>query len=134
MNDEEAEDESNVCRTYMRRRGEEKGNGRWRRDTRCCTGGAPRSRNQGRWTEEVATAVGEKRGAWKIIECFRDKGEHPSTGLRHLYGQTKKAARMVVDRARRSMEEALYRKLDEDCGKKMIFKMARDRTEDGRDV
>ena len=28
----------------------------------------------------------------------------------------------------------MYRKLDEDGGKKMIFKMARDRTEDGRDV
>ena len=32
------------------------------------------------------------------------------------------------------MEEELYRKLDEDGGKNMIFKMARDRTEDGRDV
>ena len=32
------------------------------------------------------------------------------------------------------MGEALYRKLDEDGGTKMIFKMARDRTEDGRDV
>ena len=30
--------------------------------------------------------------------------------------------------------EELYRKLDVDDGKKMIFKMARDRTEDGRDV
>ena len=30
--------------------------------------------------------------------------------------------------------EELYRKLDEDGGKNMIFKMARDRTEDGRDV
>ena len=39
-----------------------------------------------------------------------------------------------MDRARRSMEEELYRKLDEDGDKKMIFKMARDRTEDGRDV
>ena len=39
-----------------------------------------------------------------------------------------------MDRARRSMEEELYRKLDEDGGKKIIFKMARDRTEDGRDV
>ena len=39
-----------------------------------------------------------------------------------------------MDRARRSMEEELYRKLEEDGGKKMIFKMARDRTEDGRDV
>ena len=32
------------------------------------------------------------------------------------------------------MKEELYRKLDEDGGEKMIFKMARDRTEDGRDV
>ena len=29
------------------------------------------------------------------------------------------------------MEEELYRKLDEDGDKKMIFKMARARTEDG---
>ena len=39
-----------------------------------------------------------------------------------------------MDRVWGSMEEELYRKLDEDGGKKMIFKMARDRTEDGRDV
>ena len=32
------------------------------------------------------------------------------------------------------MEEELYRKVDEDGGKKMIFKMAWGRTEDGRDV
>ena len=53
-----------------------------------------------------------------------------------MYGQKKKAARRAVDRARRSrpMEEELYRKLDEYGGKQMIFKMARDRTDDGRDV
>ena len=39
-----------------------------------------------------------------------------------------------MDIARRSMEEELYRKLDEGGGKQMIFKMARDRTEDGREV
>ena len=39
-----------------------------------------------------------------------------------------------MDRERRSMEEELYRKLDEDGGKKMMFKMARAITEDGRDV
>ena len=38
-------------------------------------GGTPRSRNQGRWTEEVTKAVGEKREAWKMIEGFRDRGE-----------------------------------------------------------
>ena len=39
-----------------------------------------------------------------------------------------------MDRARMSMKEELYLKLDEDGGKNMIFKMARDRTDDGRDV
>ena len=32
------------------------------------------------------------------------------------------------------MEEELYRNLDEDGSKKMIFKMARDRADDGKDV
>ena len=39
-----------------------------------------------------------------------------------------------MDIARRSTDEELYRKLDEDGGKQMIFKMARCRTEDGREV
>ena len=97
-------------------------------------GGTPRIRNQGWWTEEVAKAVEEKREAWKMIECIKDRGEQPPNSLKHLYGQKKKAARRAVERARRSTEEELYRKLDEDGGKKMIFKMARDRTEDGRDL
>ena len=71
-------------------------------------GGNSRSRNQGWWTEEVAKAVREKREAWKMIEGFRDRREQPHTGLRHLYGQTKKAARRAVDRTRKSMEEDLY--------------------------
>ena len=70
-----------------------------------------------------------------MIERIRDSGEQPSTGLKHMYGQKKKTAdRRAVDRARMSMEEELYRKLDEYGGKKMIFKMAQDRTEDGRGV
>ena len=97
-------------------------------------GSTPRSRNQEWWTEEVAKAVEEKLEAWKMIECIKDRGEQPPASLKHLYGQKKKAAMRAVDRARRSMEEELYRKLDEDGGNKMIFKMARDRTEEGRDV
>ena len=69
-----------------------------------------------------------------MIECIKETGQQPPTILKHLYGQKKKADRRVVDIARRSMEEELYRKLDEDGGKKKIFKMAWDRTEDGRDV
>ena len=66
---------------------------------------SPRSRNQGWWTEEVTKAVGEKREAWKMIECIKDRGEQSPTSLKHLYGQKKKANRSTVDRARRSMEE-----------------------------
>ena len=76
----------------------------------------------------------EKREAWYMIEGIGDRGEQPLTGLRYLYGQKMKVARRAVDRARMSMEEELYRKLDKYGGKKTIFKMARDRTEDGRDV
>ena len=41
-----------------------------------------------------------------------------------------------MDIARRSTDEELYRKLDKDGSKQnlMIFKMARDRTEDGREM
>ena len=77
---------------------------------------------------------GGEAGAWKMIEGIRNRGEQPPTNLGHLYGQKKKVARRAVDRARRSMEEELYQKLDEYGGKKLIFKMARVRTEDGRDV
>ena len=54
----------------------------------------------------MAKAVGEKRGVWKMIECIRVRGEQPSTGLRQLYGQKKKAAMRAVNRAR----EAHHRK------------------------
>ena len=81
----------------------------------------------------MAKAVGEKREALKVIEDIRDRaGNDPPAW--HLYGQKKKAARKAMDRARRSMEEELYRKLDGDGAKKMIFKMARDGIEDGRDM
>ena len=53
-----------------------------------------------------------------ILECIKDRGEQPPTSLKHMYGQKKKAARRAVDRARRSMEEELYRKLDEYGGNK----------------
>ena len=79
--------------------------------------------------------MGEKQKAWNMIDCINIRGEQPPTSLKHLYGQKKKkAARRAVDKARRSMEEELYRKLDEDGGKQMVFKMARYRTEDGREV
>ena len=52
----------------------------------------------------------------------------------HLYGQKKKAAKKAVDKARNDMEADLYAKLDEDAGKKMIYKMARHRNENSKDV
>ena len=56
-------------------------------------------------------------------------GNQPDGGMLHLYGQKKKAAKKAVDKARNDMEADLYTKLDEDAGKKMIYKMARYRNE-----
>ena len=61
-----------------------------------------------------------------MIEGIKENGEQPNTTLQQLYGQ-KKAARRAVDKAKREMEEELYRQLDEGCGKKLTCKMARER-------
>ena len=93
-----------------------------------------RSKNQEWWTDEVARVVDEKREVWKKIETIKDRGEQPSVAMKHLYGRKKKAARRAVDKAGQKMEEELYKTLDEDGGKRMIYKMARDRNEESKDV
>jgi len=57
--------------------------------------------------------------------------------LLHLYGQKKKAARRAVDvdKARINKAEEVHTKLEkEDSGRKMIYKLASDRDEDGKDM
>ena len=55
-----------------------------------------------------------------MIDEIKENGEQPNTTIQHLYGQKKKVNRRAVDKAKKEMEEELYRKLDEDCGKKLI--------------
>ena len=82
------------------------------------------------------SSEGEKREAWKMIEGIRDRGTQPPTGLRHLYGQKKKAARG------RWVEHEEYGGIGPYCtgsltkmvAKKIIFKMARDITDGRRDL
>jgi len=83
------------------------------------------------WTKEVERAVKEKREVWKELEVIRDSGVQPDLALRHLCGQNKRAARRAVERTRGDVEDSIYRQLDEDGGRKLIFKMARDRKEEG---
>ena len=97
-------------------------------------GGSARKVNQGWWTEDVKRAVNEKREVWKKIEGRRDRGEQTDVALRHLYGQKKKAASRAVERARANAEASIYRQLEEDGGKKAIYRMSRERKEDGKDV
>ena len=97
-------------------------------------GGMSRSSNQGWWKSEVAEAVCEKKEAWKEIEKTQERGNEPDARMIHTYGQKKSAAKRAVDKARRDMEAYVYSKLDEDGGKKMIYKMARDRDENSKDV
>ena len=86
-------------------------------------------KESGWWTTEVASAIREKKEAWKVIEKIKVIGNQPDEGMLHLYGQKKKAAKRAVDKARNDMEADLYTKLDEDAGKKIIYKMARHRNE-----
>ena len=97
-------------------------------------GGMSRSSNQGWWTSKVAEAVCEKKEAWKEIEKTKERGNEPDARMIHTYGQKKRATRRAVDKARRDMEADVYSKLDEDGGKKMIYKMARDRDENSKDM
>ena len=83
------------------------------------------------WTKEVERAVEEKREVWKKLEEIRDRGVQPELALRHLYGQKKRVARRAVEMARREMEDSIYKQLDDDGGRKLILKMARDRKEEG---
>ena len=97
-------------------------------------GGMSRSSNQGWWTSEVAEAVCEKKEAWEEIEKTKERGNEPDARMIHTYGQKKRAAKRAVGKARRDKEADVYSKLDEDGGKKMINKLARDRDYSSKDV
>ena len=72
-----------------------------------------KSKNKsGWWTTEVASAIREKKEAWKVIEKIKVNGNQPDGGVLHLYGQKEKAAKKAVDKARNHTEADLYTKLD----------------------
>ena len=96
--------------------------------------GGKARKNQEWWTTEVASAIREKKEAWKVIEHIKVNGNQPDGGMLHLYGQKKKAAKKAVDKARNDMEADVYTKPDDDAGKMMIYKMARHRNENSNDV
>ena len=97
-------------------------------------GGMSMSSNQGWWTSEVAEAICEKKEAWKEIEKTNERRNEPDARMIHTSRQKKRAAKRAVDKARRGVEADVYSKLDEDGGKKMIYKMARDRDENSKDL
>ena len=83
---------------------------------------------------QVASAIREKKEAWTVIEKIKVNGNQPDGRMLHLYGQKKTAAKEAVDKPRNDMEADLYTKLDDDAGKKMVYKMARHRNEYSNDV
>ena len=84
--------------------------------------------NQEWWTTEVASAIRGKGKPEVLLNISR------STGISLIFPQyeqrkmslccKKKAAKTAVGKARNYMESHLYTKLDEDGGKKMIYKIA----------
>ena len=69
-----------------------------------------------------------------MIECIKKQRGPTNHQLKSPVWPEEEGSQGAVDIARRSTDEELYRKLDEDGSKQMIFKMARDRTEDGREM
>ena len=100
-------------------------------------GSASKSKNQTWWIEDVAQAISQRNERCMKgdgSDVIKENGGQPDVAMQHLYGQKKKTVRRAVDKAKREMEEELYRKLDEDSGKKMISKMAHEMDEDSKDV
>ena len=79
-------------------------------------------------------ATEEKNEVLKMIEKIKDRERRPDAGLLHMFGQMKRAARIVVDKVINDMEEEVYNKLEEDGGKKMVYKLARDRDGDRKEM
>ena len=75
-----------------------------------------------------------KKEVWKEIKKTKEGGNQPDARVMHTYGQKKKAAKRIVDNLRRDLEADVYSKLDEDGGKKMIYKMARYKYANVKDV
>ena len=76
---------------------------------------------------------GGKREAREMTECIRDRGEEqpPPTCVAR---RRRQPGGQWTEHEAVWRKNCMYRTFDEDGSKKMIFKMARNRTEDGRDV
>ena len=61
-----------------------------------------RTRHGGTRTSD---AIREVRDVWKEVEVIKDVAD---VAIQHLYGQKKKRARRVVDKARKEMEEERF--------------------------
>ena len=55
-------------------------------------------------------------------EKTKERGNQPDAKMMHTYGQKKNATKRAVDKARRDTEADMNSMLDEDDGKKMIYK------------
>ena len=60
--------------------------------------GGKARKNQEWWTTEVASAIREKKEAWKVIANMKANGNQPDGGMLHLYGQKKKQPRKLWTR------------------------------------
>ena len=96
--------------------------------------GGKARKNQEWWTTEGASAIREKRKPGRLLKRSRSTEISLTEGCCIYMDRRKKTAKKAVDKARNDMEADLYTKLDEDAGKKMIYKMARHRNENSKDV
>ena len=89
--------------------------------------GKKHDREEWWWTEEVQTAIEEKRETRKELEL------QPSTEARRRYKIAKTAAKWAVKQAKERAEDDLYHELEPLVARKKINKLAKTRKEGQED-
>ena len=96
--------------------------------------GKGRRKNQEWWTAKVSEAIEAKREAWKKIERTKKEGSQPNAQDLKQYRILKNIAKKAVAEARMNAQKELYEKVEEDAGRKLIYRLAKDRDLDSNDM
>ena len=92
-----------------------------------------RRKKQWWWNEDVRQATKEKRAAWKAVENERGDTKQKED-LTRKYREMKNHAKKVVARARQEAEQRLYESIENDRGRKQIYRLAKAREREEKDV
>ena len=95
--------------------------------------GGARRKQQWWWTKEMETAVRTKRAAWKAVEEAKNDPQRKEQ-LTKNYRIVKNQAKKVVGLAKMEAERKLYEAIDHDSGRKLVYRLAKARDRESKDI